>query len=63
MKGNCEVCGKEIEIKLCCSGRDCGCMGLPTEAPVCSDECYTEFNRRYGKDAPKTDNNDLTLND
>lgn len=19
----------------CCSGRDCGCMGLPTEPPVC----------------------------
>ena len=22
---------------MCCSGRDCGCLGLPTDPPVCSD--------------------------
>lgn len=44
MKGNCAICGTEIEIKLCCSGRDCGCMGLPIEPPVCEKyECYDEF--------------------
>jgi len=47
MKGNCEVCGAEIEIQLCCSGHECGCMGLPTEAPVCSDECYEIFKKKY----------------
>ena len=39
---NCEVCGKEFlgdPPIMCCSGRDCGCMGLPTEPVVCSDEC------------------------
>ena len=47
MKGNCEVCGAEIEIKLCCSGFECGCMGIPTEPPVCSEECYKEFKKKY----------------
>jgi hypothetical protein len=43
MKLNCQVCGKEFEgeePKMCCSGRDCGCLGLPTEPIVCSKECY-----------------------
>ena len=40
MKGYCLVCEKEIEVQMCCSGRDCGCMGQPTEPPVCSSECY-----------------------
>lgn len=43
MKGNCVICGKEIEIKMCCSGRECGCMGLPTEMPVCSKECEKKY--------------------
>ncbi len=25
---------------MCCSGRDCGCMGMPSEPPVCSEKCY-----------------------
>lgn len=39
----CMVCSKEFqgeEPRMCCSGRDCGCMGLPIEPIVCSDECY-----------------------
>lgn len=39
----CMVCGSKFmgpEPKMCCSGRDCGCMGLPTEPIVCSKECY-----------------------
>lgn len=39
----CMVCGSKFmgpEPKMCCNGRDCGCMGLPTEPIVCSKECY-----------------------
>lgn len=43
MKGYCEICGKEIEVRICCNGSDCGCMGLPVEPPVCSDDCYDKF--------------------
>jgi hypothetical protein len=39
-------CDNEIpEPVMCCSGRDCGCMGLPIYPPVCSVECY---NKIYG---------------
>lgn len=40
---NCMSCGEEFygeEPKMCCSGRECGCMGLPTEPIVCSEKCY-----------------------
>lgn len=40
MKGFCEHCGTEIEISICCSGHECGCMGQPTEPPICSEYCY-----------------------
>ena len=43
MKGNCEICDNEIEIRLCCSGFECGCMGLPIDPPVCSNECYDKW--------------------
>lgn len=42
----CMVCGKEFlgeEPKMCCSGRECGCMGMPIEPVVCSDECYKKI--------------------
>ena len=38
----CVVCGKEVkgyEAQFCCSGRECGCRGLPIEPPLCSKEC------------------------
>lgn len=41
-KGFCQ-CGTEIEVNICCSGHMCGCMGLPTEPPFCSGECYDKF--------------------
>ena len=51
MKGNCVICGAEIEVTMCCSGRECGCMGLPSEMPVCSIECEKEYvKRRDGTD-------------
>lgn len=28
---------------MCCSGHECGCAGLPTEPPVCSEKCYDIF--------------------
>jgi hypothetical protein len=42
----CMICGKEFlgeEPKMCCSGRDCGCMGLPIEPVVCSENCYNKL--------------------
>ena len=43
---SCMVCGKTFigeEPKMCCSGRDCGCMGLPIDPVVCSNECYSKL--------------------
>ena len=39
----CMVCGENYiddEPQMCCSGRDCGCMGMPIDPLVCSPECY-----------------------
>lgn len=52
MKGECIVCGIEIDVEICCSGKDCGCMGMPTEPPVCSDMCYEELADNYEKYYP-----------
>ncbi|GIO33683.1 hypothetical protein J2TS6_48240 [Paenibacillus albilobatus] len=38
----CLVCGTDVpdyEPEYCCDGRECGCMGLPIEPPLCSSEC------------------------
>lgn len=40
--GYCLTCGKEIEVQMCCSGRECGCGGQP-EFPFCSDGCYDTY--------------------
>jgi hypothetical protein len=40
---SCMVCGTKFmgpEPRMCCSGRDCGCMGLPIDPIICSEECY-----------------------
>jgi hypothetical protein len=40
---SCMVCGTKFmgpEPQMCCSGRDCACMGLPVDPIVCSKECY-----------------------
>lgn len=42
----CMVCGGEFKgepPKMCCSGRDCGCLGQPIEPVVCSEECYNKI--------------------
>ena len=42
-KGYCLTCGTEIEVNICCNGFMCGCQGLPTEPPFCSQECYDKY--------------------
>lgn len=47
---SCMACGKEFmgeEPKVCCSGRECGCMGMPIEPVVCSDDCFNVIMTRY----------------
>lgn len=49
VKLDCYVCGKEyegIEPERCCDGRECGCMGLPVEPCICSQECGEKFRGR-----------------
>jgi len=46
-KGYCEICGTEIEVRICCNSFDCGCMGLPVDPPVCSNECYGKLMEKY----------------
>lgn len=36
---------KGEEPQMCCSGRDCGCMGMPTEPIICSRRCWKKFVR------------------
>ena len=49
MEGFCDICGNDIEVTMCCSGHDCGCMGMPTEPPVCSKECFDKYVEKYSK--------------
>lgn len=50
MKGNCDICGAEIEIKMCCSGMQCGCMGLPIDPPICGSlNCEAAYARKIRK--------------
>lgn len=49
MKYDCWICQKEMddyEPEMCCSGFECGCMGLPTNPPVCSKECWDKLMKR-----------------
>jgi len=36
----CEKIVKDYDPKMCCSGQECGCMGMPTNPCVCSNECF-----------------------
>lgn len=55
---SCMVCGTEFqgeEPLMCCSGRECGCMGMPVDPIVCSGECFEKLiNRTKNQDG--TDN-------
>lgn len=52
----CEYCGQKYhgeEPKGCCSGRDCGCMGLPINGPfVCSKGCYEMLMKKHHQHHP-----------
>ncbi|AUS03532.1 hypothetical protein PBL1C_64 [Paenibacillus phage PBL1c] len=45
------------EPEYCCSGRDCGCHGLPLEPPFC-EECWEEMYERSYERAKKINRND-----
>jgi len=36
----CQKIVKNYDPKMCCSGRECGCLGQPTEPCVCGQECW-----------------------
>lgn len=55
---NCMVCGKDFkgpEPLMCCSGRECGCMGMPVDPIVCSDACYHALPHMHTLTAEKAD--------
>lgn len=41
----CMVCKGPLgyEPDYCCNDLFCGCRGLPTEPPICSEECYSKW--------------------
>lgn len=48
----CLICNRPVDDydpKPCCSGRDCGCMGMPTEPCLCSKECADALFSGNGK--------------
>lgn len=52
MRDECLICGTEVhdyDPMMCCSGKDCGCMGMPTNPCVCSPECYEALIKGIGK--------------
>lgn len=49
---SCQICGNPYlgeEPEICCSGKECGCMGLPVEPLVCSDACNNILTKTYPK--------------
>lgn len=58
----CMVCGDEFsgpEPLMCCSGRDCGCMGMPVEPILChKKECHDKMHGNAANEsiAPSSDN-------
>ena len=36
----------------CCSGRDCGCMGLPIDPPFCCEKCQEEYYTKKPRELP-----------
>ena len=56
MKGSCEICDKEIVVQMCCSGYECGCMGMPIDPPICDAwTCWRTYEliRKLPNDAPE----------
>lgn len=45
----CYICKNKMpyyKIRLCCSGHECGCYGLPVDPPVCSGLCFSFLTRQ-----------------
>jgi hypothetical protein len=46
----CMMCDKSLgpnyKPAMCCSGFDCGCRGMPTNPPICSDKCWDALMKR-----------------
>lgn len=43
---NCMVCGIEFqgpEPTMCCDGTMCGCLGMPIDPIICSEQCYNNL--------------------
>lgn len=52
----CIVCHKALsnyDPQMCCNGFDCGCMGQPTNPPVCSEECWGALMNRNANADPE----------
>lgn len=46
-----EGCNNEIpEPRMCCNGRECGCMGMPIDPPICSEKCYDIYMSKPSKE-------------
>ena len=51
---NCWGCEKDLidyNPQMCCSGRECGCIGLPTNPPFCNPECYSIYKLKQALEA------------
>lgn len=49
---DCLICGAPVtdyKPEFCCSGRECGCQGMPIEPCVCGDKCYDALMAGIGK--------------
>jgi len=47
---NCMACGKSCVVsppEMCCNGKDCGCMGMPIDSVVCSQECNDRLLKKH----------------
>jgi len=52
MTDECLMCKKPVpdyKPEYCCPGTECGCMGLPMEPPMCSEECWKKLMTKHKK--------------
>lgn len=54
----CMICdttlSDDYEPGMCCSGYECGCQGMPTNPPICSQVCWDKMlaNIKLASEAP-----------
>ncbi|MNW37050.1 hypothetical protein D3C74_140810 [compost metagenome] len=63
-KEPCINCGTltDYEPEYCCEGRECGCMGLPIEPPICSKECWDQAINGVSSREENAEKNEHSLN-